>query len=335
MPVFPSAPAGIQVEVIPRWPGRIVGTGGVKVARTAGTAVVSSDIPSLVEVTPANNEGRFVQVWNEDADTSERVELKNLPTKSPSFNELTDVPETFAPTPEGVHDVVSHLLTAGPNVALTYDDTAGTLQVAVPAEGILDVVGSFLTAGANTQLTYDDGANALQVAVPTESIQDAVAGFLVGGTGIALTYNDDAGTLTIDGTGSTMLPARVKGRLSTAGTGAPQDVTMPQLAAMLNLTGSDRLQRFPSGSIMQWGYNDPGAVQPDGSVWVNVVFPVAFNFLTTVVVGAWNHTGSIAPTYYSLPVVYARSATGFTLYWRGDLSRGVANAGPAWIAFGG
>jgi hypothetical protein len=301
MPVFPSAPAGIQVEVIPRWPGRIVGTGGLKVTRTAGTAVVSSDIPSLVEVTPANNEGRFVQVWNEDADTSERVELKNLPTKSPSFNELTDVPETFAPTPEGVHDVVSHLLTAGPNVALTYDDTAGTLQVAVPAEGIQDVVGSFLTAGANTQLTYDEGANALP----------------------------------IDGTGSTMLPARVKGRLSTAGTGAPQDVTMPQLAAMLNLTGSDRLQRFPSGSIMQWGYNDPGAVQPDGSVWVNVVFPVAFNFLTTVVVGAWNHTGSIAPTYYSLPVVYARSATGFTLYWRGDLSRGVANAGPAWIAFGG
>src|SRR5690242_6550017 len=97
MALFPSAPGGVQIEVLPRWPGKIVATGGIKATATGGTVTIESDIPSLVEVTPADNEGRFVHVWNEATDTNERVELVNLPTQSQSWNELTDKPAEFPP----------------------------------------------------------------------------------------------------------------------------------------------------------------------------------------------------------------------------------------------
>lgn len=65
---------------------------------------------------------------------------------------------------EAIQDTVGAALKAGANTTVTYDDTAGTLTVAVPDEGIDDRVAALLKAGANITLSYDDTANTLTIA---------------------------------------------------------------------------------------------------------------------------------------------------------------------------
>jgi hypothetical protein len=214
MTLFPSAPGGVQVQVIPRWPGKIVGTGGVKAETSAGTVTISSDIPSLVEVTPADNEGRFVMVWNEAADTNERVELKLLPTKSQSYNELTEVPTEFPPEAHThpaseISDSTSvgrDVLTAASQAAArTAIDAAATShthtasQVTDFAEAVDDRVDALLVAGSGINITYNDGANTLTIEAPdTTTAAVAQCRVDINGGSVFLTRFDGK-YITVDG----------------------------------------------------------------------------------------------------------------------------------------
>ena len=60
---------------------------------------------------------------------------------------------------ERVDDRVANLIVAGVNVAKTYDDANGTLEIRVPYENIDDRVGNILQGSGNINVNYDD-ANA-------------------------------------------------------------------------------------------------------------------------------------------------------------------------------
>jgi Chaperone of endosialidase len=57
------------------------------------------------------------------------------PPGTTSWTGITDKPSTFPPDPEAVDDRVGSLLTAGTNVTLNYNDTAGTLTINSTAAG--------------------------------------------------------------------------------------------------------------------------------------------------------------------------------------------------------
>jgi hypothetical protein len=67
---------------------------------------------------------------------------------------------------EAVDDEVAGLLTAGNLISLTYNDTAGTLTIAVASlnETIDDRVAALLVAGSGITLTYNDAGNSLTIA---------------------------------------------------------------------------------------------------------------------------------------------------------------------------
>jgi hypothetical protein len=69
-------------------------------------------------------------------------------------------------------------------------------------ERVQDVVGTMATAGTNITLAYDDSAGTLTInssGKTQEEIEDIVNGLVVGGTNITSTYDDTAGTLTLAG----------------------------------------------------------------------------------------------------------------------------------------
>ncbi|MEZ0171019.1 hypothetical protein [Microvirga sp. TS319] len=249
MALFPSAPGGVQIEVLPRWPGKIVATGGIKATATGGTVTIESDIPSLVEVTPADNEGRFVHVWNEAADTNERVELVNLPTHSQSWNELTDKPAEFPPeahthpstdisdsTPVG-----RAVLTAASATAARSAIGAAAASHTHPASQISDstsvgraLVTALDAAAARSAIAAaaeNHTHTASQVMDFSEAVDDRVAALLQPGRGIALTYDDGSNTLTVTNTAT--IPSTDTGnrlingdfRICQRGTGTAADNT--------------------------------------------------------------------------------------------------------------
>jgi len=67
---------------------------------------------------------------------------------------------------EAVDDEVAGLLTAGNLISLSYNDTAGTLTIAVASlnETIDDRVAALLVAGSGITLTYNDAGNSLTIA---------------------------------------------------------------------------------------------------------------------------------------------------------------------------
>jgi hypothetical protein len=82
-------------------------------------------------------------------------------------------------TNERVDDRVNALVTAGVNVATTYDDTAGTLEIRVPYENIQDTVGAQIASnGTHTGLTasYDDANDgAIDLAVSTSHVRGLIS----------------------------------------------------------------------------------------------------------------------------------------------------------------
>ncbi len=131
-----------------------------------------------------------------------------------------------------------------------------------------------------------------------------------------------------------MPQATVRGRNAGAGTGAPQDLTMSQLASMLKFSGTGQYQKFPSGMIVQWGSQDAGTISGT-NVYINVVFPIAFpSGVIMVLAGGWDLASAWNASYYSVPLVYAKSATGCQIYFRGNEFQGIGSTGPAWIAIG-
>ena len=106
-------------------------------------------------------------------------------------DDLSEGPNNLYFTNERVDDRVANLITAGVNVALTYDDAAGTLEVRVPYERIQDTVGEqFVTNGTHTgvSVSYDDAGDAgIDIAVIPSYIRGL---FSAGGD---LTYNSSTG----------------------------------------------------------------------------------------------------------------------------------------------
>jgi len=136
-------------------------------------------------------------------------------------------------TQEQVEDYVGGLITAGTNVTVNYDDTAGTLTISstdtntqLSQEQVEDYVAGLVTAGSNITVTYDDTAGTLTIAatdtqLTQEQVEDYVAGLVTAGSGITVTYDDTAGTLTIASTASVStedVQDIVAGQLVTNGT---------------------------------------------------------------------------------------------------------------------
>ena len=87
-------------------------------------------------------------------------------------------------TNERVDDRVANLLTAGSNITLTYDDTAGTLTIAGVEDDLSNNDTDDLSEGA-TNLYFTN-----------ERVDDRVSALVQNGTGISWSYNDVSGTLT-------------------------------------------------------------------------------------------------------------------------------------------
>ena len=83
-------------------------------------------------------------------------------------------------------------------------------------ERVQDVVGAMATAGTNITLAYDDTAGTLTInssGKTQEEIEDIVDNLVVGGVNITATYVDAAGTLTLDGKSD----AAIRGLVSAGG----------------------------------------------------------------------------------------------------------------------
>ena len=127
-------------------------------------------------------------------------------------DEITEGSSNLYFTNERVDDRVSGLLSAGVNVALTYDDANGDLEIRVPYENIQDTVGAQIaTNGTHTGLTasYDDANDgAIDLAVSTSHVRGLIS---AGGdlsydnsTGV-ISFTNDAGDISsvVAGTGMT------------------------------------------------------------------------------------------------------------------------------------
>ena len=120
---------------------------------------------------------------------------------TPSTSNITEGSNLYY-TNERVDDRVSNLITAGVNVALTYDDAAGTLEVRVPYERIQDTVGEQLvTNGSHTgvAVSYDDSGDAgIDIAVVPSYIRGLLS------SGSLISYDSTSGQIstTADNYGS-------------------------------------------------------------------------------------------------------------------------------------
>jgi hypothetical protein len=118
------------------------------------------------------------------------------------------------------------------------------LSAAQLVETIQDTVGSMAAGTSPVTATYNDTLGTLTVALDsaalTEVIQDVVGAMLVAGAGATVTYSDTAGTLTIAATGGGGgLPAyRAKIRGSFAATGV-DNVVAHSLTTTCYNTGLD------------------------------------------------------------------------------------------------
>jgi hypothetical protein len=108
-------------------------------------------------------------------------------------DEITEGSSNLYFTNERVDDRVDALLTSGVNVAMTYDDANGSLEIRVPYENIQDTVGAQIaTNGSHTGLTatYDDaGDGAVDLAVSTSHVRGLIS------AGGDLSYNSSTGVI--------------------------------------------------------------------------------------------------------------------------------------------
>jgi hypothetical protein len=108
-------------------------------------------------------------------------------------DEITEGSSNLYFTNERVDDRVDALLTSGVNVAMTYDDANGSLEIRVPYENIQDTVGAQIaTNGTHTGLTasYDDANDgAIDLAVSTSHVRGLIS------AGGDLSYNSSTGVI--------------------------------------------------------------------------------------------------------------------------------------------
>ena len=108
-------------------------------------------------------------------------------------DEITEGSSNLYFTDERVDDRVGALLSAGVNVAISYDDANNDLEIRVPYENIQDTVGAQIaTNGSHTGLTasYDDANDgAIDLAVSTSHIRGLIS------AGGDLSYDSSTGVI--------------------------------------------------------------------------------------------------------------------------------------------
>ena len=160
--------------------------GAVKLTTTATGITVNGSVNVNSAYTLPTSDGSGNQVLTTDGNGSASF-------ATPSTSNITEGSNLYY-TNERVDDRVSNLITAGVNVALTYDDAAGTLEVRVPYERIQDTIGEQLvTNGSHTgvAVSYDDSGDAgIDIAVVPSYIRG-----LFSGSGL-ITYNSSTGAIT-------------------------------------------------------------------------------------------------------------------------------------------
>ena len=143
-------------------------------------------------------------------------------------DEITEGSSNLYFTNERVDDRVNGLLSAGVNVALSYDDANNDLEIRVPYENIQDTVGAQIaTNGSHTGLTasYDDANDgAIDLAVSTSHIRGLIS------AGGDLSYNSSTGVISFTNDAGDI--SSVVAGTGLTGGGTSGDVT-------LNVVGGD------------------------------------------------------------------------------------------------
>lgn len=192
---------------------QIAAIDGAQVALAADFAALEADFTAL--------SGEFA-TWSTDFTTVQNAVTAEITARANADAAL----QAQIKTTEDIQDIVGTMLVAGNNIDLTYDDTAGTLTVAVEAltsgdvgdfnEAVDDRINALLVAGSNVTLTYDDVANTMTVAaagggtgnVATDAIYDAKGDLPVGtgaNTAARLAVGTNGQVLTADSTEATGL----------------------------------------------------------------------------------------------------------------------------------
>lgn len=102
-------------------------------------------------------------------------------------------------TNERAQDAVGSILTDSASIDLAYDDAVGTITAALIDEYVQDLVAAMFAGGTHTDITvtYDDTDGTLDLAVTgggggftQEEIEDFIGAILADGNGVNLTYDD-------------------------------------------------------------------------------------------------------------------------------------------------
>ena len=176
-------------------------------------------------------------------------------------DEITEGSSNLYFTDERVDDRVNALLSAGVNVAMSYDDANNNLEIRVPFENIQDTVGTQIaTNGTHTGLTatYDDSNDgAIDLAVSSSHIRGlfSASGDLSynSSTG-AFSFTNDAGDIESVTAGSGLAGGGTSGAV-TLNVGAGDGITVnANDIALASTTAGDGLS-FSSG-VLAVGVDD-------------------------------------------------------------------------------
>ena len=141
-------------------------------------------------------------------------------------------------TNERVDDRVANLITAGVNVAKTYDDANGTLEIRVPFENIQDIVGAQLvTNGSHTgiSVSYDDANDA---AIDLAIIPSYIKGLFSAGSD--LDYDSSTGVFSF----TERTDSQIRALFSAGG-----DLSYNSTTGQFSFTDSDTIGTVTSVSV--------------------------------------------------------------------------------------
>ena len=132
--------------------------GGTITGVTAGDGLTGGGVTGTVTVNVVGGYGITANADDIQLTNSEVQAQANIAIGNNSTTNLSEGTNLYF-TNERVDDRVANLIVAGVNVAKTYDDANGTLEIRVPYENIDDRVGNILQGSGNINVNYDD-ANA-------------------------------------------------------------------------------------------------------------------------------------------------------------------------------
>ena len=174
-------------------------------------------------------------------------------------DEITEGSSNLYFTNERVDDRVNGLLSAGVNVALSYDDANNDLEIRVPFENIQDTVGAQLvTNGSHTGITasYDDaGDAAIDLAIQASHIRGLIS------AGGDLSYDNSTGVISFTNDAGDIESV-------TAGTGLTGGGSSG--AVTLNVIGGDGITANANDIALSSTVAGDGLAHASGVLSVNV-----------------------------------------------------------------